>query len=149
MNNEEKIKKIIKLVREQFFFILCTQGEGQPYGSLIAYAFQDDLKKFFFATSKNTRKYKLLSKCPKVAVVIDGRCKNQDEFMKIDVLTATGNAMQLAKTEKDFKKDISLLKNRHPYLNKFLESNNTVLFCLDVENYIYVTHFQEVFEWKP
>jgi len=149
MNNEEKIKKIIKLVSEQFFFILCTQGEGQPYGSLIAYAFQDDLKKFFFATSKNTRKYKLLSKCPKVAVVIDGRCKNQDEFMKIDVLTATGNAMQLAKTEKDFKKDISLLKNRHPYLNKFLESNNTVLFCLDVENYIYVTHFQEVFEWKP
>ena len=149
MNNEEKIKKIIKLVREQFFFILCTQGEGQPYGSLIAYAFQDDLKKFFFATSKNTRKYKLLSKCPKVAVVIDGRCKNQDEFMKIDVLTATGNAMQLAKTEKDFKKDISLLKNRHPYLNKFLESNNTVLFCLDVENYIYVTHFQEVFKWKP
>ena len=149
MNNKEKIKKIIKLVREQFFFILCTQGEGQPYGSLIAYAFQDDLKKFFFATSKNTRKYKLLSKCPKVAVVIDGRCKNQDEFMKIDVLTATGNAMQLAKTEKDFKKDISLLKNRHPYLNKFLESNNTVLFCLDVENYIYVTHFQEVFEWKP
>ena len=146
MNNEEKIKKLIS---EQFFFILCTQGEGQPYGSLIAYAFQDNLKKFFFATSKNTRKYKLLSKCPKVAIVIDGRCKNQNEFLKIDVLTATGNAIQLAKTEKDFKKDISLLINRHPYLNKFLESNNTVLFCLDVENYIYVTHFQKVFEWKP
>ena len=146
MNNEEKIKK---LVREQFFFILCTQGEGQPYGSLIAYAFKDDLKKLFFATSKNTRKYKLLSKCPKVAIVIDSRCKNQDEFIKIDVLTATGNTIKIEKNEKDFKKDISLLKNRHPYLNKFLESNNTVLFCLDVEKYIYVTHFQEVFEWKP
>ena len=146
MNNEEKIKK---LVREQFFFILCTQGEGQPYGSLIAYAFKDDLKKFFFATSKNTRKYKLLSKCPKVAIVIDSRCKNQDEFMKIDVLTATGNTIKIEKNEKDFKKDISLLKNRHPYLNKFLESNNTVLFCLDVEKYIYVTNFQEVFEWNP
>ena len=146
MNNEEKIKK---LVSEQFFFILCTQGEGQPYGSLIAYAFQDDLKKILFATSKNTRKYKLLSKCPKVAIVIDSRCKNQDEFMKIDVLTATGNTIKIEKNEKDFKKDISLLKNRHPYLNKFLESNNTVLFCLDVEKYIYVTNFQEVFEWKP
>ena len=51
MNNEEKIKKLIS---EQFFFILCTQGEGQPYGSLIAYAFQDNLKKFFFATSSNS-----------------------------------------------------------------------------------------------
>ena len=149
MNNEEKIKKIIKLVSEQSFFILCTQGDSQPYGSLIAYVFTNDLKNFFFATSKNTRKYALLSKCPKVAVVIDGRCKNQDEFMKIDVLTATGNAVQISENEKDFEKGISLLKNRHPYLNKFLGSDYTVLFRLDVENFIYVTHFQEVFEWKP
>ena len=49
MNNEEKIKK---LVSEQFFFILSTQGEGQPYGSLIAYAFKDDLKKFFLQLQK-------------------------------------------------------------------------------------------------
>ena len=53
------------------------------------------------------------------------------------------------KNEKDFEKGISLLKNRHPYLNKFLGSDYTVLFRLDVENFIYVTHFQEVFEWKP
>jgi len=149
MNNEEKIKKIMKLVSEQLFFILCTQGEGQPYGSLIAYAYKDDLKKFFFATSENTRKYILLSKCPKAAFVIDSRCKNHHEFMKIDVLTVTGNAVQVSKTEKDFKKGISLLKNRHPYLSKFLESNNTALFHFDVENFIYVNHFQEVYEWKP
>jgi len=149
MNNEKKIKKIIKLVKEQSFFVLCTQGDGQPYGSLIAYAFKNDLKNFFFTTSKNTRKYKLLSACPKAAVVIDSRCKNQNEFMKIDVLTATGNAVQISENEKDFEKGISLLKNRHPYLNKFLGSDYTVLFRLDVENFIYVTHFQEVFEWKP
>lgn len=149
MNNEEKIKKIIKLVSEQFFFILCTQGEGQPYGSLIAYAFQDNLKKFFFATSKNTRKYKLLSKCSKVAIVIDSRCKNQNEFMKIDVLTVTSEAVQISENEKDFETGINLLKNRHPYLSKFLGSDYTVLFRLDVENFIYVNHFQEVFEWKP
>jgi len=149
MNNEEKIKKIIKLVSEQFFFILCTQGEGQPYGSLIAYAFQDNLKKFFFATSKNTRKYKLLNKCSKVAIVIDSRCKNQNEFMKIDVLTVTSEAVQISENEKDFETGINLLKNRHPYLSKFLGSDYTVLFRLDVENFIYVNHFQEVFEWKP
>ena len=149
MNNEEKIKKIIELVSEQSFFVLCTQGRGQPYGSLIAYAFKNDLKNFFFATSKNTRKYKLLSNFPKAAVVIDSRCKNQNEFMKIDVLTATGKAVQILKNEKDFETGIGLLKNRHPYLGKFLESDYTVLFRLDVENFIYVNHFQEVFEWKP
>ena len=69
--------------------------------------------------------------------------------MKIDVLTATGNTVQISKDEKDYETGISLLKNRHPYLGKFLESDYTALFRLDVENYIYVTHFQEVFEWKP
>lgn len=149
MNNEEKIKKIIKLVSEQSFFILCTQGKGQPYGSLIAYAFKNDLKNFFFATSRNTRKYKLLSNCPKAAAVIDSRCKNWNEFMKIDVLTATGNTVQISKDEKNYEAGISLLKNRHPYLSEFLGSDYTVLFRLKVKNFIYVNHFQEVFEWKP
>jgi len=149
MNNEEKIKKIVELVSEQSFFILCTQGEGHPYGSLIAYTFKNDLKNFFFATSRNTRKYKLLSACPKAAIVIDSRCKNHDEFMKIDVLTATGKAVQILKNEKDFETDMGLLKNRHPYLGEFLESDYTALFRLDVENFIYVNNFQEVFEWKP
>ena len=149
MNNEENIKKIIKLVNEQLFFVLCTQGGCQAYGSLIAYTFTNDLKNFFFATSKNTRKYKLLSACPKAAVVIDSRCKNWNEFMKIDILTVTGKAVQISENEKDFETGIGLLKNRHPYLSKFLGSDYTVLFRLDVENFIYVNHFQEVFEWKP
>ena len=45
MNNKEKIKK---LASEHFFFILCTQGDNQPYGSLIAYAYKNDLKNLFF-----------------------------------------------------------------------------------------------------
>jgi heme iron utilization protein len=147
MNNEEK--KIIELVNGQSFFILCTQGSGQPYGSLIAYTFTNDLKNFFFATSKNTRKYKLLSKCSKVAVVIDSRCNNMDEFMKIDVVTITGNTEQISKSEKDFEMTKGFLKKRHPYLSDFLESDYLALFRIDAENFFYVNHFQEVFEWKP
>jgi uncharacterized protein YhbP (UPF0306 family) len=149
MNNEENIKKIIKLVDEQLFFILCTQGGCQVYGSLIAYTFTNDLKNFFFATSKNTRKYNLLSKCSKVAAVIDSRCNNMDEFMKIDVVTITGNAKQISKSEKDFEMTKGFLKNRHPYLSNFLESDYIALFRIDAESFFYVNHFQEVFEWKP
>lgn len=149
MKNEENIKKIIKLVNEQLFFILCTQGDYQPYGSLIAYAFTDDLKNFFFATSKHTRKYNLLSKCSKVAAVIDSRCNNMDEFMKIDVVTITGNAKQISKSQKYFEMTKGFLKNRHPYLSNFLESGYIALFHIDAENFFYVNHFQEVFEWKP
>ena len=34
---------IEKLVNSQMYAVLCTQGEGQPYGSLVAFAFSDDL----------------------------------------------------------------------------------------------------------
>jgi uncharacterized protein YhbP (UPF0306 family) len=149
MINEENIKKIIELVSGQLFFVLCTQGRGQPYGSLIAYTFTNDLKNFFFATSKNTRKYKLLSKCSKIAVVIDSRCNNMDEFIKIDVVTVTGNVKQISKSEKDFEMTKGSLKNRHPYLSDFLESDYIALFRIDAENFFYVNHFQEVFEWNP
>ena len=49
------------LVMQQSFCVLCTQGQSQPYGSLIAYAPTEDLKTFFFSTPVATRKYKLLS----------------------------------------------------------------------------------------
>ena len=36
MNSEEKIKKIIELVSEQSFFVLCTQERGYIILSLVA-----------------------------------------------------------------------------------------------------------------
>jgi len=36
--------RIRQLLDQQSFCILSTQGQGQPYGSLIAFAFTEDLK---------------------------------------------------------------------------------------------------------
>ena len=57
------VTKIRRLVTEQLYGVLCTQGQGQPYGSLIAFAFSDDLSRAVFATPIATRKYHLLSEC--------------------------------------------------------------------------------------
>ena len=63
------------LVSEEAFAVLCTQGEGQPYGSVVAFAFDHDLKAFVFATPRATRKFRLLSECDRVALVVDNRGK--------------------------------------------------------------------------
>ena len=54
--------RIRALLDEQPFAVLCTQGEGQPYGSVIAYAASEDLLAVSFATPVATRKYRLLRK---------------------------------------------------------------------------------------
>jgi nitroimidazol reductase NimA-like FMN-containing flavoprotein (pyridoxamine 5'-phosphate oxidase superfamily) len=140
--------RIRRLVSQQSFCILCTQGQNQPYGSLIAYAFSDDLKQLFFTTPVATRKYKLLSECPQVALVIDSRCQHQDDLTQVDAVTITGKATEI-RSGSDYEQGIDMLKNRHPYLADFLDSASTALFRIDVVRYFHVTRFQEVSQWIP
>lgn len=146
--NPNLADQIRQLVDQQSFCILCTQGESQPYGSLIAFAFTDDLKHIFFTTPKATRKYKLLTECQRVALVIDSRCQHLDDMTQVDAVTITGKATQI-RSGADYELGISLLKNRHPYLVGFLDSASTALFRIDVVRYFHVTRFQEVSQWIP
>jgi nitroimidazol reductase NimA-like FMN-containing flavoprotein (pyridoxamine 5'-phosphate oxidase superfamily) len=144
-NLAEQIRSLLSL---QSFCVLCTQGHSQPYGSLIAYAFTDDLQQFFFTTPVTTRKYKLLSECPHVALVIDSRCQHRDDLTQVDAVTITGTAGHI-QSGADFNRGIALLKNRHPYQVNFFESASTALFRIDGVRYFYVTRFQEVSQWIP
>ena len=146
--NPDLADQIRQLLDHQSFCILCTQGESQPYGSLIAYAFTDDLKHLFFTTPKATRKYKLLTECQRVALVIDSRCQHQDDMTQVDAVTITGKAVQI-QAGADYEKGIDMLKHRHPYLANFLKSASAALFRIDVVRYFHVTRFQEVSQWIP
>ncbi|MDZ7333266.1 MAG: pyridoxamine 5'-phosphate oxidase family protein [candidate division KSB1 bacterium] len=141
-------ERIRRLVSQQLFCVLCTQGESQPYGSLIAYAFSDDLKQFFFTTPVATRKYKLLSQCRQVALVIDSRSQHQDDMTQVEAVTITGKATEI-RSGRDYEQGIARLKSRHPYLAGFLDSASTALFRIDVVRYFHVTRFQEVSQWIP
>jgi uncharacterized protein YhbP (UPF0306 family) len=140
--------RIRKLISRQSFGILCTQGRNQPYGSLIAYAFTEDLKHFFFTTPVATRKFKLLSACRRVALVIDSRCQHTDDMTRVDAVTLTGKATQIP-SGADYTRGVGLLKSRHPYMAHFLDAASTALFRIDVVRFLHVTRFQEVSQWIP
>ena len=145
----ETIKqRISSLLQEQPFCILCTQGEGQPYGSLIAFACSGDLRHLYFSTPKATRKHRLLSECRQVALVVDSRSSHTKDMKRISAVTITGKAVPLVKTnESDTAK--KLLKSRHPYLAEFLDAESTALYRVDTVRYLHVTRFQEVTQWIP
>jgi len=141
-------EKISTLANRSPFGILCTQTDGQPYGSMIGFAFSDDLKYAVFATPRATRKYRNLTRCKNVALVVDSREKHPGELMKIDAFTATGRVEEIT----DGNPDASwaeLLVSRQNYLRKFLESSSTALFRIKIIRFFYVSSFQEVREWSP
>ena len=139
---------IRRLLDGQLYGVLCTQGQGQPYGSLVAFAMTPDLDSAVFATQKGTRKYRLLSECANVALVVDNRSAVPGQLMDVEAVTATGRAHQMP-TGPEFEKWSRLLIDRHPYLGTFVRSVSCGLFRIDIVRYLHVTRFQEVRQWVP
>jgi len=141
-------ERIGRLLDEQPFAVLCTQGEGQPYGSLVAYVVSADLQAATFATPVATRKFRLLRECDHVALVLDSRAKFPDDMMKVEAITATGRAVQLDPGP-EFDRWADLLTARHPQLKSFVAAPSSALFRIDILRYLHVTRFQEVHQWIP
>jgi hypothetical protein len=141
-------ERIRRLVHGQPFAVLCTQGQGQPYGSLVAYQVTPDLAHAVFATPRATRKFRLLSECDHVALVIDNRPEFPDQLMEIEAITATGRAT-LVEPGEDFECWAQLLTERHAYLENFVRSASCGLFRIRILRYFHVSRFQEVRQWVP
>ncbi len=136
------------LVAKQPYAVLCVQGQGQPYGALVAFAFSEDLRHAVFVTPVATRKYRLLSDCDHVALVIDNRANKADELMEIEAVTVTGRS-QMIERGGEFDRWAELLVARHPYLKSFVQAPTCALFRVDVVRFLHVARFQEVSQWIP
>jgi uncharacterized protein YhbP (UPF0306 family) len=140
--------RIKRLVEGQPYAVLCTQGQGQPYGSLVAYAMTEDLAHAVFATPRATRKFRLLTECDHVALLVDNRPDFPDQLMEIEAVTATGRA-SLVEEADDLARWGRLLAARHAYLSKFVQSSSCGLFRVQIVRYFHVSRFQEVRQWVP
>jgi nitroimidazol reductase NimA-like FMN-containing flavoprotein (pyridoxamine 5'-phosphate oxidase superfamily) len=140
--------RIRELLNRERFAVLCTQGGGQPYGSVVAIAADPTLRHVVFATGRKTRKYRLLEGCDRVALVVDDRDRHPDELMSVEAVTATGRASEITDPG-DAACWAELLTARHPTLRHFVDAPSTALFRVDVVRYLHVWRFQEVRQWVP
>jgi nitroimidazol reductase NimA-like FMN-containing flavoprotein (pyridoxamine 5'-phosphate oxidase superfamily) len=141
-------ERIRQLLAEQPYAVLSTQGGGQPYASLVAFAVSPALDAAVFATPRNTRKFRLLSECDRVALLVDNRCVHPQAMMEVEAVTATGRAMQVV-AGPEFERWSALLLAKHPHLAPFVRSPSVALFKIDIVRYFHVVRFQEVTQWRP
>ena len=130
------------LLTSQPLAVLATQGGGQPYANLVAFAASPDLASLYFATTRATRKYANLSRERRVALLVDNRSNRESDFRDAVVATATGHAEEVIGTERGPVQDLYLA--RHPHLANFLSSPECALFRVRVETYVVVQEFQRV-----
>jgi nitroimidazol reductase NimA-like FMN-containing flavoprotein (pyridoxamine 5'-phosphate oxidase superfamily) len=141
-------ERIRALVERQLYGVLCTQGEGQPYGSLVAFAFGPDLASAAFCTPTATRKYRLLTECDRVALLVDNRPDHLDDMSRVEAITATGRAV-LLEGGAEFERWRQRLVTRHAPLAAFFEAPSVALLRIDIARFFHVVRFQEVRQWIP
>ena len=135
------------LLDTQRLAVLSTQGSGQPYSNLIAFAAGGDLKDIFFATPRETRKYANLTGEPRVSLLIDNRSNREADFGEASAVTVLGSAEEVGGPDRERYQKVYLQK--HPYLEEFVTAPTCALIRVRVEKYILVTRFQEVRELYP
>ena len=142
------VERIRSLVTTQPYGVLCTHGEDQAYGSLVAFVFTADLCSAAFATPIATRKYRLLTEHQRVALVIDNRPQHLEAMMQVEAITATGRAREL-QAGAQFDQLSGLLVERHPQLRTFVGADSCALFQIAITRFFHVSRFQEVRQWVP
>jgi heme iron utilization protein len=142
MHDIHQLKETIKAILDsQKLAVLATQGDGKPYGSLVAFASTEDLKTLLFATTRATRKYANLLTDSSVAMVIDTRTNQTADFSDAAAVTVLGEVEEVAGHELS-----RIYLDKHPYLKEFVESPTTALLRVRVKTCIMVSRFQNVQE---
>jgi heme iron utilization protein len=139
-------EQIASLLGSQQLAVLSTQREGQPYSSLMAFAFTSDLANIVVATGKSTRKHQNLIQESRVSLLIDNRSNSENDFHAAMAVTVIGKALLIEPSERPEYEKMYL--QRHPYLEKFLSSPTTAFVKIAVSHYILVSHFQDVMEYR-
>ncbi|MGZ3580393.1 MAG: pyridoxamine 5'-phosphate oxidase family protein [Syntrophales bacterium] len=134
------------LNNNQYFGVLATNDNGQPYTSLISFAITPDLRRVIFATPKDTRKYKNILKTKEVAILIDNRSNTRKDLMATEAITIIGTARHIrrGKTRDEF---AAIYLKKHHDLEEFIESDTTALIVVEATRCIHVGKFQTISVW--
>ena len=131
MSEHEQL--INKIVNTQYFAVLNSVGEGQPYSNLVSFAITDDLKSLVFITDRNTRKYRNIKENNHLSLLIDNRTNQPSDITQAIAITVIGTAREEV-TSRDSYQVIFLA--RHPQLKQFVDNPNSALILVTVSEYI-------------
>ncbi|MBN2100034.1 MAG: pyridoxamine 5'-phosphate oxidase family protein [Dehalococcoidia bacterium] len=147
MEGSGDLRQAVKdILSTQRFCVLATQGQGQPYGSLVAFAETGDLRQLVFATKRGTRKFSNLMADPRVALVVDSRSNSDADLGSAVAITALGPAHEAAGDERERLAGVYLAK--HPGLAEFVGSPETAVCAVAVVDYV-IARFREVTVLRP
>lgn len=145
MESDEGLRQLLReLLNGQKLAVLSTHNGGQPYASLVAFAFSDDLTSLYFVTPRTTRKFSNLQRDCRMALLITSSTNKETDFHEAMAVTLVGSAGEIQGPDKEAALDHYIA--RHPYLEDFARSPTCAFVRGSGGTYILVKDFQQVME---
>jgi len=145
MESDESFRQLLReLLGGQKLAVLSTHHGGQPYASLVAFAFSDDLGSLYFVTPRTTRKFRNLQRDCRMALLITSSTNKETDFHEAMAVTVVGSAGEIQGPDKEAALDHYIA--RHPYLEDFARSPSCAFVRVCVHTYILVKNLQHVME---
>jgi general stress protein 26 len=141
LNRKEVFGRLQALFDNQRLAVLATVSDGQPHCNIVAFVHSEDLRKLFFATMRDSRKYRSLVSHPEISMLVDSRGNVPSDLQQAVAVTIDGVARDLQEEKGTF---IGLYVSKHPSLIDFVSQPGCALICLDVKRYKFVSRFQDV-----
>ena len=144
LQNEATLQKSIEhTLASQRFGVLTTEGRGQPYASLVAFADTGSLNGILFVTGRATRKFLNMQSNSKVAILVDSRSGNEADVANAIAVTALGTVHETSVAERG--KMVPLYICKHPSLEDFANASDNALMLVDVAEF-YLASFNRT--WR-
>jgi len=144
---QKEVFKIIKgLLKLKNLAVLATHGSKYPYGTLVGYSETINCREIFFATNKDTNKYRNIKKNPHVSLLIYDIKDTANDFKEGKALTVLGHANEVKNKLNSI--DLRVYLKKHPYLEEFVKNPNCSLIKIRVKKYLLVRNFQSVTEYS-
>jgi uncharacterized protein YhbP (UPF0306 family) len=140
MNDATLRQTLRSLFTSQKLAVLATYSDGQPYCSLMAFAFTDDLKHLIVTTKRQTHKYANIQQHPRISLLVDNRRNQADDFQQAIAVTVLATAAEPEPDE--LEQFLSLYLFKHPYMRSFCHSADCAVVKLQVERYLVVSAFR-------
>ena len=125
MTNPKTLDSIRHLLTRQPLGVLATQRAGRAHTSLVAFVASEDLKSVVFATGRATRKFRNCSQTEEVALLVDDRSNDPEDFHRAAAVSVYGQACEVPQTDAEPLRR-SLIE-RHPYLAEFVATPTCAL----------------------
>jgi nitroimidazol reductase NimA-like FMN-containing flavoprotein (pyridoxamine 5'-phosphate oxidase superfamily) len=142
---QNMLEKMKNLVKKNDLCVLATVFNGKPHCSLMSYLSDEEVRKIYMVSRKETQKFLNLIQNPEVSLLIDTREDERGQQRSdIKALTATGEFQPIDDPVK-LNHVLSRFRKQFPHLTVFLDDPQSEIFSIRLKSFQLLDGVNDIF----